>query len=54
MQRQRKTPEFMIELHKIREALTKKWKKMTSKEMLQSLHESGKWIKAQSRTSSIQ
>jgi hypothetical protein len=53
MQKQRKSPEFMIELHKIREGLTKKWKKMTSKEMLQSIHESGKWIKTQSRTSSI-
>lgn len=48
----RKEPDFMKELHEIREKLTKKWNKMTSREMLNSLHESGKWLKAHLQTPS--
>jgi len=44
-----KEPGFMRELHKIREKLGKEWNKMTSAEMLESLHKSGKWLKAQLR-----
>jgi hypothetical protein len=49
----RKEPDFMKELHKIRAALSKKWAKMTSQEFLESLHESGKWLKAQLREQSL-
>jgi len=49
----RKEPEFMRELHKIREKLSKEWNKMTTKEILDSLHESSKWLKAQLRSPSL-
>jgi len=49
----RKEPDFMKALHRIREKLTKKWDKMTSQEMLDSLHESGRWLKTQLRSSSL-
>jgi len=42
-----KEPKFMQELHKIRARLAKKWKKMTSKEMVKSINESGRWLKEQ-------
>jgi hypothetical protein len=53
MIRKIKEPEFMRELHKIRENLSKKWNKMTSEEMLNSLHESSRWLKAQLRSPSF-
>ena len=40
-------PEFMRELHKIRERLAKKWAKMSSEEFLNSLHDSSQWLKKQ-------
>jgi len=49
----RKQPDFMEELHKIREKLSRKWSKMTSQEMLDSLHESGKWLKSQLKSPSL-
>lgn len=42
----KKEPEFMQELHKIREKLTKRWEKMTPKEFLDSLHRTAKEFKA--------
>lgn len=42
----------MKELHKIREGLAEKWEKMTIDELLASLHESGRWLKAQINLSS--
>lgn len=48
-----KEPDFMKELHKIREKITKEWDKMTSQEILKSLHESGRWLKTQLHTSSF-
>ena len=45
----RKEPDFMKELHVIREKLTKEWNKMKPQEMLDSLHESGRWLKAHLR-----
>ena len=47
-----KEPRFMKELHKIREGLAEKWEKMTIDELLASLHESGRWLKAQINLSS--
>ena len=40
-------PEFMRDLHKIRERLAKKWAKMSSEEFLNSLHDSSQWMKKQ-------
>ena len=40
-------PEFMRDLHKIRERLAKKWAKMSSEEFLNSLHDSSRWLKEQ-------
>ena len=48
-----KEPDFMRELHKIREKLTKEWKKTTLQDMLASLHKSGRWLKSQLRMPSI-
>ena len=45
-----KEPDFMKELHKIRRKLAKEWDKMTSEEMLKSLHNAGKWLKTQLRS----
>jgi hypothetical protein len=47
----RKEPDFMKELHKIRARISKKWGKMSSHEFLESLHESGRWLKSQLRES---
>ncbi len=43
----RKEPDFMKSLHRIRTKLSKEWSRMTSQEFLESMHESGKWLKAQ-------
>lgn len=41
-----KEPKFMSDLHKIRENLAKKWSKMNPEKFLDSLHDSGRWLKA--------
>lgn len=42
-----KEPKFMQELHKIRAQMAKEWKKMTPKEIVKSINNSGKWLKEQ-------
>jgi hypothetical protein len=37
-------PKFMKEIHKIRENLTKAWSKLSFKEILSSLHNSGQTL----------
>ncbi len=49
----KKEPDFMKELHKIRAKLSRKWEKMTTPEFLESLHESGKWLRAQLREPTV-
>ena len=46
----RKEADFMKELHKIRAKLSKKWNRMTAREMLDSLHESSRWLKTNLRS----
>lgn len=41
----KKEPEFMQELHKIRERLTKEWKSKSTKEIAFSLHRAVKEFK---------
>lgn len=48
-----KEPDFMQELHKVREKLSRRWSRLSAKEMLESLSESGKWLKSHLRSSSI-
>ena len=40
-----KEPKFMQELHKIRERITKEWKKMSPLQISSSLHRSAKEFK---------
>jgi len=40
-----KEPEFMQQLHKIRERLSKRWSKMSDEAFLKSFHDSKKWFK---------
>lgn len=47
-----KEPDFMQELHRIREKLSKKWSRLPSRELLADLSESSRWLKAQLRSSS--
>ncbi len=49
----KKEPDFMIELHKIREKLSKKWRRIPPKVMLNELHDAGKWLKSQLRSASL-
>lgn len=42
-----KEPKFMQELHKIRAQMAREWKNMSAKEIVESLHESGRWLKSQ-------
>ena len=43
----KKEPKFMQELHRIRARMAKEWQKMSTAEFLESLHESGRWLKEQ-------
>ena len=49
----KKEPEFMKELHKIREKMSKRWKKMSTNEVLEELHQAGKWLKLQMHSPKI-
>ena len=49
----KREPEFMRELHKIREKISKRWKKMSTAEILEELHQAGKWLKSQLHSSKI-
>lgn len=40
-----KEPKFMQELHKIRAQMAKDWKKMSSREVIKSINEAGRWVR---------
>jgi len=42
----KREPEFMRELHKIREDITKEWKKKSTREIAASLHKAAKEFRA--------
>jgi len=41
----KREPKFMRELHKIREAITKEWKKKSAREIAASLHKAAEQFK---------
>lgn len=43
----KKEPDFMVELHRIRAKLSKKWLKMKPQEFRETMHQSSKWFKTQ-------
>lgn len=45
-----KEPEFMQELHRIREKLSKEWRKMSDKEFLRHMHKVGRDFKQSLRS----